>query len=82
MHENAYLMFLELNEASAEDVEIEDALYFVLEHYQRQGIAIDYDEMNMDSVRIILILYCSVLTVNNSLCGSTGNYSKRRKLRN
>jgi hypothetical protein len=56
MDENAYLMFLELTEASAEDVEIEDALYFVLEHYQRQGIPIDYDEMNLDSVRSTLSL--------------------------
>lgn len=71
MDETAYLMFLELNETNAEDVEIEDALYFVLEHYQRQGIAIDYDEMNMDSVCIIMLRCGVYLLKPRSSCRNT-----------
>ena len=51
LNEDLYRMLLELD-GMAGDVELEDAIYFLLDTYQNLGIAIDYDELNMDSVSV------------------------------
>lgn len=51
-----YRMLLELDPLKASDEELEDAIYFVFDSYQNQGITIEMDEMNIISVRGSIII--------------------------
>lgn len=44
--------------------DLEDVLYFILDNYQLQGIAVEYDEISIEDVGglLIVVLRCTLHT--------------------